>query len=179
MSEAVRLIPLLCTRCQAPVPAKPDEVVWVCEQCGQGLLLDEEKGVVPQDLFFSAAIAQNGIGRPYWVSRGQVTITNRQTYSGNQTKAATEFWATPHLFFVPAWKVSVEEVVSSGVKLLRNPPGIEPGARTRLQAVVLSPRDVRPLAEFMVMSIEADRSDAMRELLFKLDLDQPQLWVIP
>jgi hypothetical protein len=161
------------------VPAKPEEVAWVCEQCGQGLLLNEEKGLVAQDLFFSAQIAQNGIGHPYWVSRGQVTITNRQTYKGDQTKAAMEFWASQHLFFVPAWNVSVEEVVSSGVKLLRSPLGIQPGGRTRLYGVVLAPRDVRPLAEFMVMSIEADRSDAMRELLFKLDLDPPQLWVMP
>lgn len=179
MSQAVRLIPLLCTRCQMPVPAKLDEVAWVCEQCGQGLLLNEEKGLLAQDVFFSKEIAQNGTGRPYWVTRGQVTITNRQTYSGNQTKAANEFWAKPRMFFVPAWKVKVEDVVSTGVKLLRSPLGIQPGERTRLYGVVLPAGDVRPLAEFMVMSIEADRSDAMRELAFKLDLDVPQLWVLP
>jgi len=179
MSQAVRLIPLLCTRCQAPVPANPDEVAWVCEQCGQGLLLNEASGLEPQELFFSAEIGQNKAGMPFWVARGQVTITSRQTYSGNQSKAANEFWGKPHLFFAPAWKLSVEEIVKAGAALLRSPVGMQPGARTRLQPVVLQPRDLRPLAEFMVMSIEAERSDAMRELSFKLDLDRPQLWVLP
>jgi hypothetical protein len=179
MSQGVRLIPLLCSRCQTPVPAKPDEVAWVCEQCGQGLLLNEEKGAVPQDIFFSTAIAQNGSGWPYWVSRAQVTITKRETYSGNQMKAAMAFWATAHLFFVHASRQSIDEIVSTGVKLLRNPVGMQAGGRTRLSPVVLPPGDLRALAEFMVMSIEADRSDAMRELQFKLDIDPPQLWVLP
>lgn len=179
MSQGVRLIPLLCVHCQTPVPAKPDEVAWVCEQCGQGLLLDEEKGAVAQDTFFSSAIAQNASGWPYWVSSARVTITKRDTYKGNETKAAMEFWAKPHLFFVPASGQSIEEIVSNGVKLLRNPVGMQAGGRTKLAPVVLTPRDLRPLAEFMVMSIEADRSDAMRELLFNLDLDPPQLWILP
>ena len=37
--KPVELVPLLCVRCQAPVPARPGEVAWVCEQCGQGLVL--------------------------------------------------------------------------------------------------------------------------------------------
>ena len=179
MSQGVRLIPLLCTRCQAPVAAKPEEVAWVCEQCGQGLLLDETKGAVPQNIFFSASIAQNGVGWPFWVARGQVTITKRDTYSGNQSKAATEFWAQPHLFFVTASRQTIEETVTMGVKLLRAPVAMQSGARNRMQPVVMPPGDLRALAEFMVMSIEADRSDAMRELLFKLDLDPPQLWILP
>ncbi len=37
MSQAtVKLIPMQCVRCQQPLTAQPDEVVWVCANCGQG-----------------------------------------------------------------------------------------------------------------------------------------------
>jgi hypothetical protein len=56
---------------------------------------------------------------------------------------------------------------------------MQAGGRSKIQPVVLSPRNVQPVAEFIVMSIEADRSDAMREMAFDVRLDKPQLWVLP
>ena len=179
MSQSVRLIPLLCTRCQTMVPAHPDEVAWVCEQCGQGLLLDDERGATAMDVFFSSAIAQNGVGRPFWVARGAVTISKRLTYSGDQGKSAQEFWGQPRLFYIPAWQQEVGEIVAAGVALLRKPVGMQAGGRCKIQPVVLSPRNVQPVAEFIVMSIEAERSDAMKEMGFTVKLDPPQLWVLP
>ena len=178
MSQAVRLIPLMCPRCQTAVPAKPDEVAWVCEQCGQGMLLDMEHGSSPLDVFFSKAIPQNTLGSPYWVSRGVVTITRRETYQGDKGRDAQKFWETPRLFFVPAWKLAVGEIVTQGVRLLREPARMEVGSRTKFQPVVLGWKNVKPLAEFMVMSIEAERSDAMKELVFTIQLDPPQLWIV-
>ena len=70
----VRLIPLLCTRCQAPIPAQPDEVAWICQQCGQGLLIDGQTGVRLQDFFFSDRLQPGLTGRPFWVSNGRVVI---------------------------------------------------------------------------------------------------------
>ena len=44
MSRRPGLVALQCTRCSTPVPAEPDEVAWICLNCGQGLLLDEVEG---------------------------------------------------------------------------------------------------------------------------------------
>src|SRR5512142_740623 len=100
----VRLVPLLCPKCRAPVPAQPDEIAWVCEQCGQGMMIDSTQGARLLTVFFSNAIPAGKKGRPFWVSRGQVTITSRQTYKGDEGRAAGEFWAEPRLFFIPAWE---------------------------------------------------------------------------
>jgi len=50
----VSLIPMLCTRCQTPVEAHPDEVFWVCQNCGQGLLVSDEKGLAAQVFHYGA-----------------------------------------------------------------------------------------------------------------------------
>jgi hypothetical protein len=179
MNDAVRLIPLMCPRCQAMLPANVEEVAWVCSQCGQASLLDDAKGALAIDAFFSAAIPQNGTGFPYWVTRGAVSIAQRQTYSGDQSRAMNEFWSTPHLFYIPAWQLAINDLVSAGSKLLRNPLRMEKGSTSKIYPVVLPQRDVRPLAEFIVMSIEAERSDALKQLDFKIQLDPIQLWVLP
>jgi hypothetical protein len=179
MSQTVKLIPLLCPNCQAPVPAQPDETAWVCDTCGHGLALDEERGSSAVDVFFSASILPNKVGNPYWVSRGGVVISKRLTYHGNQNQAAEQFWARSRLFFVPAWRLPVADIVAQGVRLLREPLVMQTGSRAHIQPVVLGRNDIKPLAEFMVMSIEADRSDAMRELGFSVTLDPPQLWILP
>jgi hypothetical protein len=182
----IRLVPLLCIKCRAPVPAQPDEIAWVCEQCGQGLLLAAtpapsavDSVTQALDIYFSNAIVSGQKGRPFWVTRGQVNLTVRETYKGDEGRAAREFWASPRLFYVPAWETSLDEVVSTGVNLLRSPQRLDPGSRTPFLPVVVLPADVRPLVEFIVINIEAERRDALKTLNFDLKLEPLQLWVLP
>lgn len=176
--NTVKLIPLLCPKCRAPVPAQTDEIAWVCDQCGQGMMIDTAQGARPQTMFFSCNIPAGKKGRPFWVSRGQVTITNRQTYKGDEGRAAREFWAEPRLFFIPAWECALDEVITLGAYLLKNPEAMQPGNPVPFLPVVASPGDVRALAEFLVLSIEAERRDALKTVNFDLQMESPQLWVL-
>ncbi len=182
--KPVQLIPLLCCKCRYPVNAQVNEVAWVCEQCGQGLLLDDtpEPGTGatnPLDIFFSSAIPQGKNGRPYWVASGKVEIQQRLTYKGNAQNDAARFWSVPRLFYVPAWEAPLEEVIAGGVYMLKSPTAMEPGSRTPFLPVVSLPEDMHALAEFLVVSIEAERSDAMKRIDFSLRLEPPQLWILP
>lgn len=180
MSDAaVRLIPLQCPRCQTPVPAQIDEVAWVCEQCRQGMLISESQGVQPLDVFFSAAIPVGAVGRPFWVSRGSVTPIERKSYSGNQQAEMTQFWSMARLFFVPAYKMPIQEVVASGVRYLNQPAEMKAGQPVKFQPVVVPPTDVKAISEYIVMCLEAARKDALQELKFNIRLEPPQLWVLP
>jgi hypothetical protein len=38
---------------------------------------------------------------------------------------------------------------------------------------------VRATAEFIVMAVEAERKDDLKEIRFKLELDPPILWILP
>lgn len=183
-SDPITLIPLLCIRCQAPVPANPGEVAWVCEQCNQGVLLDDTCGpqgpaLRPLDVFFSTKVKPGMKGRPFWVTRGQASIHRRETYKGNESREAGQFWSSPRLFFIPAWECGLEEILSTGAYLLKNPERMEPGGPCRFLPVTSPPEDVQALAEFLVVTLEAERRDAMKEIGFSLKLDPPQLWVLP
>lgn len=176
---SVTLIPLLCPKCKAPINAQVDELAWACEQCGQGMIIDARQGAKPQSIFFSVDVKPGQKGHPYWVSRGQVSLAFRETYKGDEGKAARAFWAEPRLFFIPAWECTLDEVISIGTALLKNPAGIQTGSPVPFLPVVASPNDINALAEFLIFSIEAERRDALKSVKFDLNLDPPQLWILP
>jgi hypothetical protein len=183
MSQPVELVPMYCLKCQTPVPAKVEETVWVCSACGQGMLLDSDKGLVAQEIHTSTGTpgtgAQGVPGHPYWVATGRVSL-NRSTFSGDQTREMLAFWAQPRRFIIPAYALELEEITRMGVNLVRQSPVLTPAASTAtFKPVVLMPEDLRPLAEFIILSIEAERKDSLKELTFTLDLEPPELWILP
>lgn len=179
MSQAVELIPLLCIRCQFPIAAQPDEVAWVCSQCQQGQQLSDDGSLQPLEVHYAAGISAAAKGKPYWVAQGRVQITRRQTYRGDQSGDMNDFWVAPRLFFVPAFTLPLEQLVQIGTQLLRQPPSLQPGSPAAFLSVNFLPADMRPLAEYIILAVEAERKDDLRHLEFDLQLDPPQLWVLP
>jgi len=179
MIAPVKLIPLKCVRCATPVPASPGQVAWVCEQCGQGLLLDEDQGLSPLDIHYNAGHPQGKTGNPYWVARGMVSV-RRETHESffDRDRESAEFWSKPHQFFVPGFDCNLDRSIQLGISLLRNPPLLRPGSSFPSSPVTLSREDVMPLAEFIVMAIEAERKDNIKTISFSLDLSEPVLWIL-
>lgn len=182
----IRLIPLVCIKCQAPVPAAPAEVAWVCEQCGQGLQINPKPGgganetaACALDIFFSREIQPGQRGRPFWVTRSKVSFAERTTYKGDEGRASQEFWSVPRLFYIPAWETTLDEIISIGAMFLKQSPAMAAGGRVPFLPVVTPPGDVRSLAEFIIVSVEAERRDYLKSIRFGLEIENPQLWVLP
>jgi hypothetical protein len=180
MDQPVELIPLVCPQCSTPVPAEVDEVAWVCAQCGQGLSLDEEKGLVPLEVHYAAGIPANTRGKPFWIAEGQVSM-QRDTYgsSGKDTKATQQFWSQPRRFFIPAFSAPLETLLGFGMQLLRQPPDLQAGSTAEFEPVILYLEDVKAAAEFIVVAIEAGRKDKVKQVEFTLQLSEPALWILP
>jgi hypothetical protein len=178
VAKPVELIQLVCLRCKTPLPAEPVEAAWVCAQCGQGMRLDEEKGLVELAVNFAAGIPNGTKGKPFWVADGSVAL-RRDTYSGNQSREAASFWSQPRRFYVPAYALPLETLLTAGTAYLLNPPLIQPGQPAPFEPVVLPIEDVRATVEFIVMAVEAGRKDMLKNLQFSLQLSDPVLWVLP
>jgi hypothetical protein len=176
--QPVELIQLVCIRCKSPLPAEPNEAAWVCAQCGQGMRLDEDKGLVELAVNFDSGIAPGARGKPFWVADGSVAL-QRDTYSGNQSRDANLFWSQPRRFYVPAYALSLEALLGIGTGLLLKPPTLQPGSPASFEPVVLPIEDVRATAEFIVMAVEAGRKDMLKNVQFSLQLSDPVLWVLP
>jgi hypothetical protein len=179
MSTLIELLPLVCTRCQTAIPAKPNEIAWVCQQCGQGLVFSEEKGAVPLVINFAAGISAGKAGVPFWVATGQVQVQRQIFGGGDQARDAYLFWQAPHRFFIPAYDISIDQMVDLGTRLLQQNPALQAGSPSAFLPVTLNIEDVRPAAEFIVIGIEAARKDKIKEIQFTLNLSSPELWILP
>jgi hypothetical protein len=178
MNQPIELVPLVCVKCNMPIPAGVEEVAWVCAQCGQGQLLDEEKGLASLQVHYAASIPSNTTGKPYWVTDGQATL-QRQTYSGNQNKDAQQFWSQPRRFFVPAYACSLESLLQQAVSLILQPPALQEGSPAHFEPVTLHLEDVTSAADFIVVAVEAGRKDKLKQVDFTLKLSSPELWILP
>ena len=179
MTAPITLVPLKCVRCETPVPAQPDEVACVCAQCGQGLLLDEEHGLAPLEVHYAAGVTAEGRGNPYWMTEAVVTL-QRETYSAFDTKTekARRLWNQPRRFSVPAFTCPLDTLISLGTDRLWRPPELQPGQPLPFAPVTLLPQDVAALVDFIVVAIEAERTDKVKRIDFSVRLSPPSLWIL-
>jgi len=181
VDRQIALIPLVCLRCSTPIPANPEEMAWVCANCGQAMSLDEENGLIPQLVYYSADIPPDTPGKPYWVAEGQVDL-QRASYGSDkgQREEAQRFWSQPRRFFLPAYQATLEQLLGQGIKHLVQPPHLtEAETPVGFAPITMDIRDVRKAAEFLVVAIEAARPDKLKELTFDLKLSPPNLWILP
>ena len=142
------------------------------------MVLDEKVGLEKLWLQYQAGILSNQIGRPFWVAEGRVQV-DRQTYSGSKESESQSFWSKPRPFFVPAYTLPLENLLEIGARLLLKPPALQSSPPARFEPVTLPRRDVRAVAEFIVMAVEADRQDKLKEVHLIVELAEPVLWVLP
>ena len=178
MAQPVELVPLVCIKCGVPIVTGPEEVAWVCKSCGQGMTIDDSLGLCALPVSYVVGLSTTSAGKPFWVVEGQVTL-ERETYSGNQQKAAQQFWSQPHQFFIPAYACSLDQLLATGISLIHKPPSLEAGPQASFEPVILPTQDVQAVAEFIVMAIEAERKDMLKSVHFALKLSQPKLWILP
>jgi len=181
MSPAIELIPMQCVRCQNPIPAQPDEVLWVCATCGQAQLLSDERGLLPEVVHYAAGLsaAAGAKGKPIWVFQAQVVLS-RQTYQGDESRDMLQFWSQPRPFFIPAYGLPLDQLVDTCLRLLRQPVAFQEGpSPAPFYPVTVHPEDLQALAEYIVVAVEADRKDMLKELDFKVQLGIAELWIVP
>jgi hypothetical protein len=140
--------------------------------------LDEDRGLVELAVNFASGIPNGARGKPFWVADGSVVL-QRETFSGNQSREADQFWSQPRRFYVPAYALPLEDLLAAGIDLLLRPPAVQPGTVTSFEPVVLSVEDVYATVEFIIMAVEAGRKDMLKSTQISLTLSDPVLWVLP
>ena len=177
----MQLVPLNCLECRHPIPAQPDEVAWVCSECGKGQRLSDEDNLIPLDVRYSASIAEGKTGRPFWVVVAEIQINRRVVAQqrGVSDESVRKTWEAPRRFFIPAFNLSIQELLSGVRESLFSPPETVPGPPAAFHSVTRRSMELQPLIEFLVMSIEADREDKLSYFKFTTVLEEPEFWILP
>jgi len=180
LTAMIELVPLRCIRCDTPVPAEGGEIAWVCSQCGQGLLLDEQKGLESLEIHYSSNILTGKIGQPYWVTKGSVDMAREahQSWKGSDQREADQLWGQKRQFVIPAFTSSLDDLLRLSTTLFRDPPKLIDGPAMPFEPVTLSPRDLGPLIEYIILAVEAGRSDKVKSINVSVEIEPPDLWIL-
>lgn len=180
----MKLLALRCPVCETPLTPGEEDIVILCPECRSPLHIGDE-GLSRINVQYAVPTARAGVTQwqPFWIFQGQVKILKRTTQSGrSQQNAAQKMWAQPRRFYVPAWNLSLhtaQEIGSRMIELQHIYQTIAQPTNAELTPVVLSAEDAAKLLEFIVLAIEARRSDWLTDFQFTLDLGQPELWALP
>ncbi|MCI0354236.1 MAG: hypothetical protein L0099_04225 [Acidobacteria bacterium] len=178
-ATSVQLLPMACLRCAAPIPAEETEIAWVCEKCGQGMQLTRA-GLSLLTVQWAAAKtrATNPRWEPFWSFVGAVRFTQRFNFGGRSEP--DKLWAEPQRFFIPAYQLPLRDLETIGAELLKKRLRPTPGpAVGKLAHCSLFPADAKQAAEFVVLTIEAERRDKLKTVAFTIETDEPELWMLP
>jgi hypothetical protein len=179
MSGSLELVLLKCPQCGTPVPAEEDEIAWTCATCGQGWQLTAD-GLAPQVVRWMAAApnARPESWRPMWIFAAQVSFAQRDTWQ--RATQPDKLWQQPVRFYVPAYPCALAQMQKLGAELTRKQVVLPAGpAQGPLKGVTLLPSDAVAAAEFIVLTIEAERNDKLKSVNFTINFGPPDLWVLP
>jgi hypothetical protein len=70
-------------------------------------------------------------------------------------------------------------LIALGVRLLLQPPALQPGSQAAFESITLAQADLEAAAEFIVVAIEADRKDKLKNVQVSVKLSEPVLWILP
>lgn len=180
MTSPIQLLQLKCIHCQTPLSANEEEVAWLCAQCGKGTQLTSSD-LAPVKLVWVASRPNVTTARwhPFWVFVGKVNFTRRETYDGGEEP--NPLWNSPARFYIPAFTTNIDLVESLGAALTKSQSNFKPAtAVSPFNDCTLLPEDAWTAAEFVVLTIEAERKDMLRHVEFIIaERTTPELWLLP
>ncbi len=177
-NTSVQLVPMTCIKCAMPLRAEENEIAWTCEKCEQGMLLTAN-GLAALTVKWAAAKAETNLKwHPFWSFIGTVRFARRDSFGGRSEQ--DKLWNEPQQFFIPAYAAGLQELETIGAELLKKHLNPAPGpAVGKLPSVAVFPDDAKQAAEFVVLTIEADRKDKLKSVEFAIQSSEPELWVLP
>jgi len=161
-----------------------DDLIVACANCRTPIRLDQGD-LRPVQIVYATPRPGASPARwlPMWIFQGKVTISNRET-QGRGDKSWQEFWEGPRYFYIPAWELSLNSLQEVSVPLAKSQPRYRPlpanqQGQSLLQPVTVSPDDARKLLEFLVLEIEVQRKDWLKDISFEVAASEAALWALP
>lgn len=183
--EDFKLIALKCAKCDSGLTVEVNDNVVYCSSCGSGFEIIDGKLVPIEINFAKPLISGQGemVYKPFWLLKTNLKILSRDSsggwlsniFGGNSNKTEGEV-----LFYVPAFWMTIDSVKNiGGTYTQRNPVASPQKYNVKMTGVNFSKDDARKLAEFIFLSIEAEKSDTLRNIQYEMDVKSAEMLGIP
>lgn len=188
-ASGLRLVTLKCEKCGSLLNAGPEDVVYYCNNCDTGYeLIGDKDELVPVNIDFAVpSPARDGeiIYYPFWVFDANIEISSRDT-SGNLgsaigflKKVLGKDDRPIEKFYVPAFDTSIDNIKKLGLEFTKHQPDFDTVKKDRITGTRCSSEDAEKLADFIFLSLEAEKPDMMRQITYDLGLSGKKVVGIP
>jgi hypothetical protein len=184
----MKLLLLHCPLCTEPLaPDTPEAVIYDCPSCQTPVAITDTGLAVETVQFVTPAQSEAEKvtdWMPFWLFQGRIHIDKRETQRDRRAKTAEveHLWSQPRRLFVPAWTVDMHNARDIGSALVQRQPvfvSVERPSGAQMRTATVTAEDALKMLEFIIITIEAQRDDWLRDIEFRMELGSPTLYAIP
>ncbi|MFI5145025.1 MAG: hypothetical protein ACHQJ4_05460 [Ignavibacteria bacterium] len=182
--EDFKLIALKCNSCGSGLTVEVNDYVCYCASCGNGYEIVDDK-LVPMEVNFAHPdLPGQGevIYKPFWLMNINVNILSRDASGGfiSNLFGSSNKTQGDVLFYVPAFWMTIDSVKNiGGTFTMKNPVASPQKYNVKMTGFTFSKEDARKIAEFIFLSIEAEKSDTIRNIEYEMNVNSIAVLGIP
>lgn len=174
-----------CKKCDSGLMVEVNDNIVYCSSCGSGFEIIEGVLTPIEINFAAAAIRSEGemIYKPFWLLKSNINIAERKA-SGNFLKnifgGSNDNTSGNITFYIPAFYCSIESMKNLATQFtMRNPVASPQKYNTKLVGFAYGKEDAKKLAEFILISMEAEKSDTMKSFNYDMKFESMEILGIP
>lgn len=183
----MNVIQVKCPQCNSPITSKVKDKIFVCAQCNSVHIRDG--GVEKLDVEiaeFGPSAQGERTYMPFWRVYASVVVRSKSVEGGTLFKLASFLKGgsdTGSMFiYIPAADLDTANFKRMAVQYTSNPPRyptrLNFGNTARLPAV-LSKQEANELADFVVVTMEAEQPGVLQRLDYSLTVNDTKLVYMP
>ncbi len=173
---SLQLVALDCPACGSAMGGRSHDVIFFCGHCGSAALL-EENGL--QTVESTALLPEPGrharTWKPAWIIEADVTVAERIRQGGRNTDG----WQGPRTFVVPAFALSLAELVALARALSEVAGEVGEVPRDPIHGGTLAREDALTFARHIVVGDEVRKRDKLASVSVVIDETSHRLAAIP
>ena len=185
MSLEYKLRALTCGKCGSGLVVEVNDNITYCTSCGSGFEI-EDGDLKPIEInFAAAAIRGDGemVYKPFWFIKAHIEVHERKAagnflknmFGGSNENASGEL-----AFYIPAFYCSLDSMKNLATQFtVRNPVASPQKYNTKLVGFAYGKEDAKKLAEFILISLEAEKSDTMKSFKYTITFNDMEILGIP
>ena len=180
-----KLVAIKCKTCDSGLVVAVNDNITYCQSCGSGWEIIEGE-LKPIEINFAAA-AMRGDGeliyKPFWLVTANIHIHSRESSGGffsNLFGGNKEQTSGTIKFYVPAFTCDLEKMKNIALAFTSSNPAPSPQKfNTKLIGFNYGKEDAKKLSEFLLITIEAEKSDTMKTFEYDIQYEKLEILGVP
>jgi hypothetical protein len=179
-----KLEAIKCKNCGSGMVVEINDYVTYCGSCGSGFEIINGE-LQPIEINFSAtAVPGNSevVYKPFWLMKANVEILERTAAGGFMKNlfGGSNSSSGSITFYIPAFYCSLDNLKKIASAFTQKNPVASPQKyNAKLTGFAYGKEDAKKLAEFLLISFEAEKSDTMKTFRYNITFNSFEILGIP